>query len=105
MTDQSRSAHFQVLFEPALRAYERKTGITLAQHPLAVKLQSCHSVDDVTVLLQAQAKAFSDFQTNDRITKAIKTTVSILNPLSDAASLADAVGLVRQKSTDRMYHI
>ena len=30
--------------------------------------------------------------------KAIKTTVSILTPLSEAASLADAVGLVRQKA-------
>jgi len=105
MTDQSRSAHFQALFESALRAYERKTGITLVQHPLAVKLQSCHFVEDVTALLEGQAKAFSDFQANDRITKAIKTTVSILTTLSDAASLADAVGLVRQESTDGMYHI
>jgi hypothetical protein len=95
MTDQSGSARFQALFESALQAYEKKTGITLAQHPLAVKLQSCRSVEDVTALLQGQAKAFSDFQANDRITKAIKTTISILTPLSDAASLADAVGLVR----------
>jgi hypothetical protein len=105
MADQSRSAHFQALFESALKAYERKTGITLAQHPLAVKLQSCHSVEDVTALLLGQAKAFSDFQANNRITKAIETTVSILTPLSDATSLADAVGLVRQKRTDDMYRI
>jgi hypothetical protein len=97
MADQSRFAHFQALFESALRGYEKKTGITLAQHPLAVKLQSCHSVEDVTALLQGQAKVFSDFHTNDRIIKAIKTTVSILTPLSDAA------GLVRQKSTDGVY--
>jgi hypothetical protein len=98
MADQSGSAHFQVLFESALQAYEKRTGITLAQHPIAVKLQSCHSIDDITALLQGQAKEFSDFQAKDRITKAIRTTVSILIPLSDATSLADAVGSVRQKS-------
>ena len=52
MTDHSASHRFQALFESALQAYESKTGITLAQHPLAVDLQDCHSVDDITTLLQ-----------------------------------------------------
>ena len=37
MANQSR---VQELFESALQAYEKKTGITLAQHPLFMKLQS-----------------------------------------------------------------
>ena len=96
MADQTPSGCLQALFESALQAYERKTGITLAQHPLALKLQSCDSVEDITTLLQGQAKAFNDSRANDKIMKAIKTTVSILTPISDAASLADTVGLVRQ---------
>jgi len=97
MADYSGSARFQALFESALQAYEKKTGITLAQHPLARQLESCHSIEDTITLLQRQVGAVNDSQANDRIMKAIKTTVSILTPLSDAASLADAVGLVREK--------
>ena len=97
MADQTRSARFQALFESALQAYEKKTGITLAQHPLAGKLQRCHTAEDVTSLLQGQAQAFKDVQTGDKIMRSIKTTVSILNSLSEAAALADAVGPVRQK--------
>jgi hypothetical protein len=98
MTDQSGSARFQMLFESALQAYERKTRIILAQHPLAVNLQSCQSVDDITTLLQGQAQAFNDFRESDRILRAIRTTVSILTPLSQATSLANAVGSVSQKA-------
>ena len=105
MADQSRSARFQALFESALQAYEKKTGITLAKHPLAVQLQSCHSVEDVNAVFQGQAKAFSDFQASGKIMKAIKTTVSILTPISGAAAFADAVGLVRQKVLMRMSYI
>jgi hypothetical protein len=91
MADQSGSVHFQVLFEPALQAYEQMTGIALTQHPLAANIQSCHSIDDITILLQGRAQAFSNLRQKDRMMKAIKNTVSILNPLSDA------VGFVRQK--------
>ena len=31
-------ARFQALFESALQVYERKTGITLVQHPIAAEL-------------------------------------------------------------------
>ena len=96
MADQSGSPRFQALFECALQVYESKTGITLVQHPLAVDLQDCYSIDDITTLLQGRTQAFSDFGERGRMLKAIKATVSILTPLSDATSLAHAVGLVRQ---------
>jgi hypothetical protein len=95
MTDYSGPAHLQA---SALQAYEKTTGTTLAQHPLAKQLESCHSIEDTTSLLQRQVEAVNDSQANDRIMKAIKTTVSILSSLSDAASLADTVGLVREKA-------
>jgi hypothetical protein len=96
MASQSRSAQLQVLFESALQAYQRTTGIALAQHPLAVNLQSGHSIHDITTLLQGQTQAFSDSRQRDKMMGAIKNTVSFLNPLSDA------VGLVRQKHCRRV---
>jgi hypothetical protein len=98
MADQSGSARFQSLFDSALQDYGVKTGVPLTQHPLAVDLQSCQSVDDITALLQCQVQAFGDFQEKDRMMTVIKTTVSILTPLSHVVSLADAVGAVRQKA-------
>ena len=97
MDDKSGSARFQMIFESALQAYERKTGITLAQYPFVVDLQNCHTIDSITTLLQGRTQAFNDFRERDRMMKAIRTTVSILAPLSQAATFADAVGLVRQK--------
>jgi hypothetical protein len=94
MTHQSESARFQAHFEPALRAYEKKAGVSLAQHPLVIKLQNCDSVEAVTGLLQDQARAFGELQGSDRIMTSIKTTVSMLSKLSSAPSLADAFGLV-----------
>ena len=38
MGDQSPLTHVQTLFEPALQAYEMKTGVALSAHPLAVQL-------------------------------------------------------------------
>ena len=96
MADPSGSPHFQARFESALQAYQTKTGITLAEHALAVQLQSCNTVESITTLVQSQAQAFSNYRESDRIMKSIKTIVSILTPLSAAAPLADAVGLVRQ---------
>jgi hypothetical protein len=101
MANRSGSARFQVLFDYALQAYEKKTGVTLAEHPLTIQLQSCHSVESITTILQDQAQALSDFQGSDRMMKSIKTIVSILTPLSSAAALADAVALVCYNALQR----
>ena len=99
MTDQPGTARFQALFESALEAYSKKAGITLAdsQDSLAMRLHHCHSIDDIATLLQGEAQAIDDFQQHDRIFKSIKTTVSILSPVSSVVSVADNLGLVRRK--------
>ena len=94
MADQSGSNRFRELFDTALRAYENETGVTLASHRLAIELQHCDTSEGITAFLQDQAK---DFRKSEKITKSVKTIVSILTPLSSAASLPDTVGLVRQK--------
>ena len=81
-----------------MQAYEKKAGVTLADPEdslaMRLRLQCCHSVDDVATLLQGQAQAIDDFRQRDRIFKAIETIVSILTPISSVASVADNVGLV-----------
>ena len=94
MTDQSGYNRFRELFDSALRAYEKETGVSLANHRLAMELQHCDTIEGITALLQDQAK---DFKKGDKIAKSVETIVSILTPLSSAASLPDTVGLVRQK--------
>ena len=99
MTDQPGSARFQALLESALQAYEKKAGVTLAdsEDSLAIRLQCCHSIDDITTLLQAKTQAFDDFRQRDKIFKSINATVSILTPISALVSVADDAGLVRQE--------
>jgi len=99
MTDQPASARFQALLESALQDYKKKAGITSAdwENSLAIRLQCCHTIDDMTTLLQDKVQAFDDFRQRDRIFKSINATVSILTPFSTLASAADGAGLVRQK--------
>jgi hypothetical protein len=105
MADQSTSARFHALFQSALQAYEKKTGIKLAEHPLALHLQTCQSVGDINTHLQSQAQAVGNSQASDRIIKSIKKTLSILVPLSEATSLSYEVGLVSRASDDDRFHI
>jgi len=97
MAHQPESTRFLALLESALRAYEKNVGVSLTQHPLAIKVQNCDSVEAITGLLQDQARAFRDLQGSDKIMKPIKTTVSILSKLSSTASLDSGLGLVRQQ--------
>jgi len=104
MADHEGSAHFQALFESALQGYVKETGITLTEHPLAVQLQSCNSVESIDNLVHGQARAFSNFRESDKITKAMKTAVSKSNTLSATAFLGDAFGLVRQNALMGLPH-
>jgi len=99
MTDQPGSARFQALLESAVQAYEKRAGVKLAdsEDSLAMRLQYCHSIDDIATLLQGQAQAIDDFQQHDRIFKSIRNTVSLLSPISSITSIADNAGLVRRK--------
>jgi len=105
MADHSAPARFQALFEAALQVYEKRTGITWTDYPLAEPLQRCRSVEEMTTLLRGQAQAFGDFRERDRLLKTIETTVSILSPLSFATSLVDDVSLVRQKVLMACFHV
>ena len=95
MGDQSGPSRLRVIFESALRDYESQTGIALANHPLAEKLQNCDSVESVTAILHEQTQAFSEFRGRDKVLKLLKNAISVLHKLSSTADLGQAIGLVR----------
>lgn len=98
MSDQSGSSLLLALFGSALEDYEKQTNISLAKHPLAEQLESCHSVESISSLLQDHARAFSELQGSDRILESIKSIVSFLYKLSATAALGDNIGLVHQRT-------
>jgi len=105
MTNQSVSSRLRTLFKLALEDYEIKTKISLAKHPLAQKLEDCHSIKSITTLLQDQAGTFGKFQGRDRIMKSIRRTVSFLYKLSATAALRNGIGLVHQKTLMMVFHV
>jgi hypothetical protein len=95
MSHPSTSSHLQVLFEAALQDYEMKTGIALANHPLADSLQNCDSVESVTAILHEQTQVFSEFRGKDKVLKPLRKAVSVLCRLSATANFGQDIGLVR----------
>jgi hypothetical protein len=91
MSDQSGPSHFQALLEAAFRDYEQQTSQTLANHPLAEKLQSCNSVESVTDVLRGQIETSSEIRGKDKVLKPLKNVLLVLHNLSSDSDL----GLVR----------
>jgi fungal STAND N-terminal Goodbye domain len=90
MSDQSGPSHLRVLFEAALEDYKLQTGIDLAKHSLAERLQDCNYVESVTAILREQAQDFKEFREKEKILKPLKKVLTVLHRLSSAAD----VGLV-----------
>jgi hypothetical protein len=84
-----------MLFEAASEDSKQQTGIELAEHPLAERLQDCNSVESVTAVLREQAQDFKEFREKDKVLKPLKKVLTVLNILPSAADFAQDVGLVR----------
>jgi fungal STAND N-terminal Goodbye domain len=87
MSDQPGSSHLRVLFEAALEDYKQQTGIQLAEHPLAERLQDGNSVESVTAILREQAQDFKEFRDKDKVLKPLKKVLTVLHRLSSAVGL------------------
>jgi hypothetical protein len=98
MSDQSPLSHLKVLFEAALQEYERQTGIALADHPLAERLQECDSVESITAVLHEQTQAFNQFRGKEKVMKLLKNAVSVLYKLSACAKLAEVISAVHPQN-------
>ena len=85
---ESTASHCRALFDTALQAYEKKTSITLVQHPLTLQLQNCHSEESIASFLQDQIPSSSDSGGNNRVLASIRSIISILSNLSIAPALA-----------------
>ena len=91
---QSGSSRLRVLFETALEDYKQQTGIELAEHPLAERLQDGNSVESVTAILREQAQDFKEFREKDKVLKPLKKVLTVLHRLSSVGNFARDVGLV-----------
>ena len=71
-----------------LQEYEKQTGIALSKHPLAKKLRYSDPAETVTAILQERIPAaYSELGGTDRITKSLRSVVSILHALSVSEDL------------------
>ena len=87
------SSNFQLVFNNALKAYEKRTKKDLLAHPLAAQLQACDSPSAVLAILQLQVQALDQSQSSDnRWTKWLDPTVNVLYAFSE--TLGDGVSLV-----------
>ena len=89
----SSSSNFQLIFNNALKVYEKRTKNDLLAHPLAAQLQACESPSTILVILQQQIRDLDQSRNaDDRWTKWLDPTVNVLYAFS--ATLGEGVGLV-----------
>ena len=103
MSDHSGPSHLKLLFEAALQDYEAQTGIALPLHPLAERLQECHSVESITAVLHEQTQAFNQFQGKEKLLKSLKNAVSVTYKLSAYAQLGGLIGVVHVRALMRSF--
>jgi hypothetical protein len=91
------SSNFQLIINNALKAYEKRTNKDLLAHPLAFQLQACNSPAEIFAILQQQVQGLDQSQSsNDRWTRWLDPTVSVLYALSE--TLGEGIALVSLRS-------
>jgi hypothetical protein len=92
-TTVAASSRFQVIFDAALKSYQKRTKKDLIAHPLASQLQTCDSTSAILAVLQDQVREFDKSPSGDeRLTKWLMPTVNVL--LAFSAAVSGGVGLV-----------
>jgi len=95
------SSNFQVVFNNALRTYEKHTKKDLLSHPLAAQLQSCDSPSTILDVLHQQVQELNQSRdSHQRLTKWLDPTVNVLYALSE--TLGEGVSLVCLKTGIRL---
>ncbi len=93
----SSSSNFQLIFNNALKEYERRTKKDLLAHPLAAELQNCNSPRKILDVFQQQVQGLGQtLSSNDRWTKWLDPTVNVLYMLSQ--TLGEGISLVSLKT-------
>jgi hypothetical protein len=92
-TAAAAATNFQLIFNNALKAYEKRTKKDLLSHPLALELQTCNSPSAILDVLHKQVQGLDRSpSSDDRWTKWLGPTVNVLHTLSD--TLGEGVNLV-----------
>jgi len=87
------SPNFQLIFNNALKGYEKSTKNDLLAHPLAAQLQPCDSPSAILAVIHQQLQGLHQSQRGDeRLRKWLNPTVNVLFAFS--ATLGEGVGLV-----------
>ena len=87
------SSNFQLIFNNALKEYEKRTKKDLLSHPLAAQLQACDTPSTILAVLQLQVQGLDRSQSSsDRWTKWLGPTVNVLHAFSE--TLGEGVSLV-----------
>ena len=84
------SSNFQIIFDDALKAYEKRTKKDLLKHPLADRFQKCDSASSILTVLQEQVQELDQSQRTN--TKWLDPTVNVLLAFSE--TLGEGVGSV-----------
>ncbi|KAI0269058.1 hypothetical protein BGY98DRAFT_1190402, partial [Russula aff. rugulosa BPL654] len=93
ITTASSSSNFQLIFNNALKAYEKRTKNDLLAHPLAAELQNCNSPSEILAVLHQQVQGLDQsMSSDDRWTKWLDPTVNVLYMLSK--TLGEGTSLV-----------
>ena len=96
------SSRFQVIFNDALKLYQKQTKKDLTMHPLASQLQSCNSATAIIAILKDQVREFDQACTGDeRLTKWLNPTVNVLSAFS--AAVSGGVSLVSLNTMPRRF--
>ena len=92
-TAPAASPNFLLIFNNALKVYEKHTKCDLLAHPLAAQLQSCDSPAAILAIIHQQVQGLNQSQRADeRMTKWLNPTTHVLNAFS--ATLGGGVGMV-----------
>ena len=90
------SARFQSILDAALDSYAKQTGVELAKHPSADKLQNCYSPDDVLHLLLERETAFQDYRNKHRkLLDSLRPVVQVVHSFSTV--FGEVAGFVRSR--------
>jgi fungal STAND N-terminal Goodbye domain len=84
---------YEVIFDKALKAYEKTTGKDLKSDPLLHTLEACNSPDETLSELRQQIHEFDQSENgHNRLTNWVKPVVDVLYIY--AQTIGGAVGLV-----------
>ena len=85
-----KSSNFRLIFDNALKAYQKRTKIDPVTHPLASRLEACDSGASILTVLQEQVQQSKESQRNNL--EWLDPTVNVLLAFSE--TLGEGVGSV-----------